>query len=113
MEMLNLRIAMINGKIEMIVKYGLTHKTHMVIEYEFLKWMKIIFPLTNTWLSQDMGIEMHYQPTNEAKMLEGGNIRIVCKRDNLPIMNIGGYYGLTLDSTKCELLLNVYVKMLN
>merc|ERR1719228_2565274 len=37
MEMLNLRIAIINGKIEMIVQYGLTHKTHMVIEYEFLK----------------------------------------------------------------------------
>merc|ERR1719500_1608224 len=57
MEMLNLRIAIINGKIEMIVQYGLTHKTHMVIEYEFMKWMKIIFPLTNTWLSQDLGIE--------------------------------------------------------
>merc|ERR1719318_15741 len=114
MEMLNLRIAIINGKIEMIVQYGLTHKTHMVIEYEFLKWMKIIFPLTNTWLSQDLGIEMHYQPTNEAKLLEGGNIRIVCMRDNVPIMNIGGYYGHTLDSTKYELLLNdFYVNMLN
>jgi len=114
MEMLNLRIAIINRKIEMIVQYGLTHKTHMVIEYEFLKWMKIIFPLTNTWLSQDLGIEMHYQPTNEAKMLEGGNIRIVAMRDNVPIMKIGGYYGLTLDSTKYELLLNdFYVNMLN
>merc|ERR1719318_400693 len=114
MEMLNLRIAMINGKIEMIAQYGLTHKTHMVIEYELMKWMKIIFPLTNTWLSQDLGIEMHYQPTNEAKLLEGGNIKIVAMRDNVPIMNIGGYYGHTLDSTKYEFLLkDFYVNMLN
>merc|ERR1712002_94423 len=77
MEMLNLRVAIINGKIEMIAQYGLTHKTHMVIEYEFLKWMKIIFPLTNTWLSQEMGIHMHYQPTNEAKLFEGGNLKIM------------------------------------
>merc|ERR1712168_1530514 len=104
----------INGKIEMIVQYGLTHKTHMVIEYEFLKWMKIIFPQTNTWLSQHMAIEMHYQPTNEVKLLEGGNIKIVCMRDNVPIMKIGGYFGLTLDSTKYELLLNdFYINMLN
>merc|ERR1712002_856119 len=114
MEMLNLRIAIINGKIEMIAQYGLTHKTHMVIEYEYLKWMKIIFPLTNTWLSQEMGIHMHYQPTNEAKLLEGGNLKIMLMRDNVAIMNIGGYYGLTLDSTKYELLLNdFYVSMLN
>merc|ERR1712168_632837 len=114
MEMLNLRIAIINGKIEMIAQYGLTHKTHMVIEYEYLKWMKIIFPLTNTWLSQEMGVHMHYQPTNEAKLLEGGNMKIVLMRDNVAIMNIGGYYGLTLDSTKYELLLNdFYVQMLN
>merc|ERR1712168_1268564 len=114
MEILYLRSAIINGKIEMIVQYGLTHKTHMVIEYEFLKWMKIIFPLTNTWLSQHMAIEMHYQPTNEAKLLEGGNIKIVCMRDNVPIMKIGGYFGLTLDSTKYELLLNdFYINMLN
>merc|ERR1712168_254879 len=114
MEMLNLRIAIINGKIEMIAQYGLTHKTHMVIEYEFLKWMKIIFPLTNTWLSQEMGVHMHYQPTNEAKLLEGGNMKIVLMRDNVAIMNIGGYYGLTLDSAKYELLLNdFYVSMLN
>merc|ERR1712168_332925 len=114
MEILYLRSAIINGKIEMIVQYGLTHKTHMVIEYEFLKWMKIIFPLTNTWLSQHMAIEMHYQPTNEVKLLEGGNIKIVCMRDNVPIMKIGGYFGLTLDSTKYELLLNdFYINMLN
>merc|ERR1712168_725939 len=114
MEMLNLKIAIINGKIEMIAQYGLTHKTHMVIEYEFLKWMKIIFPLTNTWLSQEMGVHMHYQPTNEAKLLEGGNLKIMLMRDNVAIMNIGGYYGLTLDSTKYELLLNdVFVQMLN
>merc|ERR1711931_567464 len=114
MEILYLRSAIINGKIEMIVQYGLTHKTHMVIEYEFLKWMKIIFPLTNTWLSQEMGIHMHYQPTNEAKLLEGGNLKIMLMRDNVAIMNIGGYYGLTLDSTKYELLLNdVFVQMLN
>merc|ERR1719369_1328563 len=114
MEILYLRSAIINGKIEMIVQYGLTHKTHMVIEYEFLKWMKIIFPLTNTWLSQHMAIEMHYQPTNEANLLEGGNIKIVCMRDNVPIMKIGGYFELTLDSTKYELLLNdFYINMLN
>merc|ERR1712168_1437796 len=114
MEMLNLRVAIINGKIEMIAQYGLTHKTHMVIEYEYLKWMKIIFPLTNTWLSQEMGVHMHYQPTNEAKLLEGGNMKIVLMRDNVAIMNIGGYYGLTLDSAKYELLLNdFYVSMLN
>merc|ERR1719228_2465118 len=92
MEMLNLRIAMINGKIEMIAQYGLTHN----------------------WLSQDLGIHMHYQPTNEAKLLEGGNIKIVAMRDNVPIMNIGGYYGLTLASTKYEVLLkDFYVNMLN
>merc|ERR1711922_43153 len=60
------------------------------------------------------GVEMHYQPTNEAKLLEGGNIKIVAKSDNMPIMNIGGYYGLTLDSTKYEILLNdFYVNLLN
>merc|ERR1712168_1759865 len=113
-EILYLRSAIINGKIEMIVQYGLTHKTHMVIEYEFLKWMKIIFPLTNTWLSQHIAIEMHYQPTNEANLLEGGNIKIACMRDNVPIMKIGGYFGLTLDSIKYELLLNdFYINMLN
>merc|ERR1711970_90704 len=32
-------------------------------------------PTTNTWLSKDLGVEMHYQPTNEAKLLEGGNIK--------------------------------------
>merc|ERR1719431_396713 len=31
MEMLNLNIALINGKMEMIMKYGQTHKTHIVL----------------------------------------------------------------------------------
>merc|ERR1711970_350299 len=67
MEMLNLNIALINGKMEMIMKYGQTHKTHIVLEYEYLRWIKILLPTTNTWLSKDLGFEMHYQPTNEAK----------------------------------------------
>merc|ERR1719430_2963785 len=114
MEMLNLKIAIINGKMEMIMKYGQTHKTHIVLEYEYLRWIKILLPTTNTWLSKDLGFEIHYQPTNEAKQLEGGNIKIVAKRDSMPIMNIGGYYGLTLDSTKYEILLNdFYVSLLN
>merc|ERR1719233_726636 len=114
MEMLNLKIAIINGKMEMIMKYGQTHKTHIVMEYEYLRSIKILLPTTNTWLSKDLGVEMHYQPTNEAKLLEGGNIKIVAKRDNMPVMNIGGYYGLTLDSTKYEILLNdIYVNLLN
>merc|ERR1719193_2708442 len=114
MEMLNLKIAIINGKMEMIMKYGRTHKTHIVLEYEYLRWIKILLPTTNTWLSKDLGVEMHYQPTNEAKLFEGGNIKIVAKLDNMPIMNIGGYYGLTLDSTKYEILLNdFYVNLLN
>merc|ERR1711970_962119 len=114
MEMLNLNIAITNGKMEMILKYGQTHKTHIVLEYEYLRWIKILLPTTNTWLSKDLGVEMHYQPTNEAKKLEGGNIKIVAKRDSKPIMNVGGYYGLTLDSTKYELLLNdFYVSLLN
>merc|ERR1712212_563771 len=114
MEMFNLNIALINGKMEMIMKYGQTHKTHIVMEYEYLRWIKILLPTTNTWLSKDLGVEMHYQPTNEAKLLEGGNIKIVAKHDNMPILNIGGYYGLTLDSTKYELLLNdFYVSLLN
>merc|ERR1711970_228208 len=113
-EMFNLNIALINGKMEMMMKYGQTHKTHIVLEYEFLRWIKILLPTTNTWLSKDLGVEMHYQPTNEGKKLEGGNIKIVVKRDRKPIMNIGGYYGLTLDSTKYELLLNdFYVSLLN
>merc|ERR1719308_830845 len=87
------------------MKYGQTHKTHIVLEYEYLRWIKILLPTTNTWLSKDMGVEMHYQPTNEAKQLEGGKIKIVAKRDNKPVMNIGGYYGPTLDSTKCEIVL--------
>merc|ERR1711970_905754 len=74
MEMLNLNIALTNGKMEMIMKYGQTHKTHIVLEYEYLRWIKILLPTTNTWLSKDLGVEMHYQPTNEAKLLEGGNI---------------------------------------
>merc|ERR1711970_1046625 len=53
MEMLNLNIALINGKMEMIMKYGQTPKS-----------------------------------------------------DKMPIMKFGGYYGLTLDSTKYEILLN-------
>merc|ERR1711942_199489 len=105
MEMLNLNIGILNGKMEMIMKYGQTHKTHIVMEYEYLRWIKILLPTTNTWLSKDLGVEIHYQPTNEAKQLEGGNIKIVAKRDNKPVMNIGGYYGLTLDSTKYEILL--------
>merc|ERR1711887_313809 len=114
MEMLNLNIAIGNGKMEMIMKYGQTHKTHIVLEYEYLRWIKILLPTTNTWLSKDLGVEMHYQPSNEAKQLEGGNIKIVAKLDSKPILNIGGYYGLTLDSTKYELLLNdFYVNLLN
>merc|ERR1712055_660526 len=74
MEMFNLNIALINGKMEMIMKYGQTHKTHIVLEYEYLRWIKVLLPTTNTWLSKDLGVEMHYQPTNEAKLLEGGNI---------------------------------------
>merc|ERR1719209_2368871 len=114
MEMFNLNIALINGKMEMIMKYGLTHKTHIVLEYEYLRWIKVLLPTSNTWLSKDLGVEMHYQPTNEAKLLEGGNIKIVAKSDKMPFMKFGGYYGLTLDSTKYEILLNdFYVSLLN
>merc|ERR1719228_1820354 len=113
-EMLYLNIAIINGKMEMMMNYGQTHKTHIVLEYENLRWFKILLPSTNTWHSKDLGVEMHYQPTNDAKKLEGGNIKIVAKRDNVPIMNIGGYYGLTLDSTKYEILLkDFHISMLN
>merc|ERR1712002_348749 len=114
MEMFNLNIALINGKMEMIMKHGQTHKTHIVLEYEYLRWIKILLPTTNTWLSKDLGVEMHYQPTNEEKLLEGGNIKIVAKHDKMPIMKFGGYYGLTLDSTKYEILLNdFYINLLN
>merc|ERR1712002_340836 len=114
MEMLNLNIGILNGKMEMIMKYGQTHKTHIVLEYEYLRWIKILLPTTNTWLSKDLRVDMPYQPTNEAKQLEGGNIKIVAKHDNMPIMKFGGYYGLTLDSTKYEILLNdFYINLLN
>merc|ERR1712002_256278 len=114
MEMFNLNIALINGKMEMIMKYGQTHKTHIVLEYEYLRWIKILLPTTNTWLSKDLRVDMHYQPTNEAKQFEGGNIKIEAKRDNKPFINIGGYYGLTLDSTKYEILMkDFYVSLLN
>merc|ERR1711887_362332 len=114
MEILNLKIALINGKMEMMMKYGQTHKTHIVLEYEYLRWIKILLPTTNTWLSKDLGVEMHYQPTNEEKLIEGGNIKIVAKSDKMPIMKFGGYYGLTLDSTKYEILLNdFYINLLN
>merc|ERR1711970_696557 len=114
MEILNLKIALINGKMEMMMKYGQTHKTHIVLEYEYLRWIEILLPTTNTWLSKDLGVEMHYQPTNEAKLIEGGNIKIVAKSDNMPVMKFGGYYGLTLDSTKYEILLNdFYINLLN
>merc|ERR1711970_361118 len=114
MEMFNLNIALINGKMEMIMKYGQTHKTHIVLEYEYLRWIKILLPTTNTWLSKDLGFEMHYQPTNEEKLIEGGNIKIVAKSDKMPVMKFGGYYGLTLDSTKYEILLNdFYINLLN
>merc|ERR1719209_2337562 len=114
MEILNLKIALINGKMEMMMKYGQTHKTHIVLEYEYLRWIKILLPTTNTWLNKDLGVEMHYQPTNEEKLIEGGNIRIVAKSDNMPVMKFGGYYGLTLDSTKYEILLNdFYINLLN
>merc|ERR1712179_491983 len=114
MEILNLKIALINGKMEMMMKYGQTHKTHIVLEYEYLRWIKILLPTTNTWLSKDLGVEMHYQPTNEEKLIEGGNIKIVAKSDNMPVMKFGGYYGLTLDSKKFEILLNdFYINLLN
>merc|ERR1711970_1012679 len=114
MEILNLKIALINGKMEMIMKYGQTHKTHIVLEYEYLRWIQILLPTTNTWLSKDLGVEMHYQPTNEKKLLEGGNIKIVAKSDKMPVMKFGGYYGLTLDSTKYEIFLNdFYINLLN
>merc|ERR1711942_625440 len=114
MEMLNVNLAVNNGRIEMIVKYGQTHKTHIVMDYQYLRWIKILLPTTNTWISNELGFEMHYQPTNEERHLEGGNIKIVAMRDNNPIMKIGGYYGLTLDSTKYEILLkNVYINMMN
>merc|ERR1711970_1692548 len=114
MEMLNLNIALINGKIEMVMKYGQTHKTHIVLEYEYLRWIKILLPTTNTWLSKDLGVEMHYQPTNEAKLLEGGNIKIGAKSDKKPVMKFGGYCGLTMDSTKYEILLNdFYINLLS
>merc|ERR1719402_2073789 len=114
MEMFNLNIALINGKMEMIMKYGQTHKTHIVLEYEYLRWLKVLLPTSNTWLSNDLGVEMHYQPTNEAKLLEGGNIKIVAKSDKMPFMKFGGYYGLTMDSTKYEILLNdFYVNLMN
>merc|ERR1712142_55134 len=113
MQMLNLKIAIINGKMEMIGKYGMTHKTHLVMEYEYMRWVKIMLPTTNTWLSKEPGIEMHYQPTNEAKLLEGGNIKIVAMLEKLPIITIGGYYGLTLDSSKYEILLKDFHIKLN
>merc|ERR1712002_1414567 len=114
MEMLNVNLAVNNGRIEMIVKYGQTHKTHIVMDYQYLRWIKILLPTTNTWISNELGFEMHYQPTNEEKHLEGGIIKIVAMRDNNPIMKIGGYYGLTLDSTKYEILLkNFYINMMN
>merc|ERR1719244_752714 len=114
MEIFNLKIALINGKVEMMMKYGQTHKTHIVLEYEYLRWIKILLPTTNTWLSKDLGVEMHYQPTNEEKLIEGGNIKILAKSDNMPVMKFGGYYGLTLDSTKYEILLNdFYINLLN
>merc|ERR1711970_401835 len=114
MEILNLSFAIINGKMEMIMKYGQTHKTHIVLEYEYLRWIKILLPTTNTWLSKDLGVEMHYQPTNEAKLLEGGNIKIVAKKDKMPVMKFGGYYGLALDSTKYKILLNdFYINLLD
>merc|ERR1711936_1104636 len=69
MEILNLKIVLINGKMEMMMKYGQTHKTHIVLEYEYLRWIKILLPTTNTWLSKDLGVEMHYQPTNEEKLI--------------------------------------------
>merc|ERR1712212_179862 len=114
MDILNLNIALINGKMEMMMKYGQTHKTHIVLEYKYLRWIKILLPTTNTWLSKDLGVEINYQPTNEEKLLEGGNIKIVVKHDKMPVMKFGGYYGLTLDSTKYEILLNdFYINLLN
>merc|ERR1712025_728239 len=61
---------------EMIGKFGMTHKTHLIMEYEYMRWVKIMLPTTNTWLSKELGIEIHYQPTNEAKLHEGGNIKL-------------------------------------
>merc|ERR1712042_96476 len=113
LEILNLKIEIIDGKIEMIGKYGMTHKTHIIMEYEYMRWVKIMLPTTNTWLSKEFGIEMHYQPTNEAKLLEGGNIKIVAMLEKLPIITIGGYYGLILDSSKYEILLKDFHIKLN
>merc|ERR1712142_1170888 len=114
MQMLNLKIAIINGKMEMIGKYGMTHKTHLVMEYEYMRWVKIMLPTTNTWLSKELGIEMHYQATNEAKLLEGGNIKIVAMHDNMPLMEIAGYFGLTWDSTVYEILVkDFHINLMN
>merc|ERR1719392_600748 len=110
-----LKFKMLNGfpRIEVTAEYGLTHKTHIVLEYDYMKWVKIIMPTTNTWLTEEIGIDMHYQPTNEAKLFEGGNIKILAMVDNKPIVKMGGYYGLTLDSTKYELLFkDFYVNLM-
>merc|ERR1712084_196422 len=114
LEILNLKLEIIDGKMEMIGKYGMTHKTHLVMEYEYMRWVKIMLPTTNTWLSKELGIEMHYQPTNEAKLLEGGNIKIVAMHDNMPLMEIAGYFGLTWDSTVYEILVkDFHINLMN
>merc|ERR1719481_598424 len=48
MEILNVNLSANNGRIEMIVKYGQEHKTHIVMEYQYLRWIKILLPTTNT-----------------------------------------------------------------
>merc|ERR1712002_1096086 len=98
--------------------YAGVFQTEMIVNNWFNYEIKHIFnemEMLNVNLAVNNGrIEMHYQPTNEEKHLEGGNIKIVAMRDNNPIMKIGGYYGLTLDSTKYEILLkNVYINMMN
>ena len=101
-EMFNFNIAIAAGKIDMTVKYGLTHKTQMVVVYEYMKMIKIEFPLTNTWLggNKNLVIEFQYQPTKEESLLEGGNIKIVAMRDAVPIMKNGFYLLLLLQNIK-------------
>merc|ERR1719318_928218 len=88
-----------DGKMDLTLKY-FTMKTQIIIEYT-KTMIKVVFPgiYSN---NKVMEFELKYQPTNDEKLLVGGNIKMMVSQDSLPIIKIGGSCGLTFNAAKYE-----------
>ena len=80
-------IALTNGKMDMTLKY-FTKKTNIIIEYT-----KTMIKVTYSHINKMLEIEWKFHPTDDASLIEGGNIKILASQDSMPIIKIGGYCG--------------------